>query len=228
MSKSKTKRPTRTRQSKEQRIADILDSAEEVFNEHGYEKATVAEIAERVGVVEGTVFSYFKSKHDLVFQITKRWYLTRFAELKKGLRGIVGTRNRLRYITWSQLIAVTERAEFSGVILLAARGIDKKFTREINTLYGQYTLPLIQTLKEGMEAGEVRKDIHPELVSHMLYGGIEQLLWKMLQDGQKINTEEVADEMVALVFGGILLQSAAAEERRSDALLARLEKLLNK
>jgi len=227
MSTNTVKKPARTRQPREQRIRVILDCAEEVFNERGYEKATVAEIARRVGVVEGTVFSYFNSKQELVLQIITRWYAALFQELIDGLKGIVGTRNRLRYIIWSQLNAVNQRAELTGVVILTARGMDRQFSREVNELYGEYTRPLIETLAEGMKSGEVKKDISPQLVSHMLYGGIEQLFWKMIDDGGRLDVEKVADEMVELVFGGILAPADPASDIRGDRLLDRLEALLD-
>jgi AcrR family transcriptional regulator len=226
MSKTTNRKPARTRQSKEQRIKTILDAAEQVFHDRGYEKAKVSDIAKRAGIVEGTVFRYFQSKHELVLQITTRWYAQLFEELVEGLKGITGTRNRLRYIIWSQLKAMSENAELTGVIILAARGLDKEFTREVTVLYGEYTKPLIQTVKDGMKSGEVKKDISADLVSHMLYGGIEQLLWKMLADGKTLDVEKVADDMVDLIFGGIL-KTVDVPDSRNDNLVARLENLLN-
>jgi len=44
------------------REQDILDAAHAVFEERGYEAAAVSEIADRAGVVEGTVYKYFESK----------------------------------------------------------------------------------------------------------------------------------------------------------------------
>ncbi|MEH6568206.1 MAG: TetR/AcrR family transcriptional regulator [Halioglobus sp.] len=227
MSNPSAKKPTRTRQPKEQRVKDILDAAEQVFHERGYEKATVAEIAERVGIVEGTVFRYFKGKHELVLQITTRWYSKLFEELVAGLKGITGTRNRLRYIIWSQLTAMNEKAELTGVIILAARGLDKAFTRDVNALYSEYTRPLIQVLDAGMKTGDVKKSISPELVSHMLYGGIEQLLWKTLDDGGKLDVEQIADDMMDLIFGGIVQSVDGKSDGRNDALIERLELLIN-
>ena len=43
----------------EQRIRDILRVARQVFSEAGFQAATTTEIAQRLGVSEGTVFTYF-------------------------------------------------------------------------------------------------------------------------------------------------------------------------
>lgn len=45
----------------------ILDSADRLFAESGYEKVTVAQIADGANVSVKTLFTYFASKEDLVF-----------------------------------------------------------------------------------------------------------------------------------------------------------------
>jgi AcrR family transcriptional regulator len=48
------------------RRAQILNAAESVFSEKGYERATTRDIAERADVSEGTLYNYFGSKSDLL------------------------------------------------------------------------------------------------------------------------------------------------------------------
>jgi AcrR family transcriptional regulator len=48
------------------RREDILKAAREVFKQSGYEKAHVAEIAQRAGVAKGTVYLYFESKRAML------------------------------------------------------------------------------------------------------------------------------------------------------------------
>ena len=43
----------------------ILDAARAVFSEHGFERASMSQIAERVGGSKATLYSYFPSKDDL-------------------------------------------------------------------------------------------------------------------------------------------------------------------
>jgi AcrR family transcriptional regulator len=47
----------------------ILDAAEHVFAERGFEAARVQDIAERAGLAVGTIYNYFEQKEDVLFAL---------------------------------------------------------------------------------------------------------------------------------------------------------------
>ena len=53
----------------ELRRASIMQGAEKVFCEKGYHKATTKLVAKAAGVGEGTIYNYFKNKHDLLLAL---------------------------------------------------------------------------------------------------------------------------------------------------------------
>ena len=63
------------RQEMERAIPDkssiILESAEKVFAQKGYDRAKMTEIAQLAGVADGTVYEYFENKDLLLFSIPK-------------------------------------------------------------------------------------------------------------------------------------------------------------
>lgn len=58
----------------QKRVEVVLATAREVFSEFGYEKSTTLEIAQRLGISEATVFTYFGSKRELCMQVISDWY----------------------------------------------------------------------------------------------------------------------------------------------------------
>ncbi len=50
----------------DQRLQELLDTARQLFFEIGYEKTSVNDIIDRVGVAKGTFYHYFKTKEDLL------------------------------------------------------------------------------------------------------------------------------------------------------------------
>ena len=52
---------------KEQRRVALIDAANAVFAERGYDCATTREIAERAGLTKRTFFRYFSDKREVLF-----------------------------------------------------------------------------------------------------------------------------------------------------------------
>ena len=61
--------PGRREQNKIDKRQRIRDAASELFTRHGYEAATMRQIAQKAHVALGTLFSYADDKRDLVFLI---------------------------------------------------------------------------------------------------------------------------------------------------------------
>jgi AcrR family transcriptional regulator len=63
---SKPKRRVPQQERGERRVADLLEAAAAVIAEHGYEAATMTEIAERAGASIGAMYQYFPNKEAVV------------------------------------------------------------------------------------------------------------------------------------------------------------------
>jgi AcrR family transcriptional regulator len=56
----------------EERKKQILDAAAHVFAEKGFEGATISDIARAAGIAEGSIYNYFKNKHDLLVSLPRQ------------------------------------------------------------------------------------------------------------------------------------------------------------
>lgn len=72
------------------RRKELLDTALELFERVGYERASVGEITAMVGVAKGTFYHYFTSKQDLLEQLVTSWADELFAQLEVALRELDG------------------------------------------------------------------------------------------------------------------------------------------
>jgi AcrR family transcriptional regulator len=60
---------TRRDQQAEERRQQILDTALTLFAQRGFENTTIKDLADAIGVAQGLVYHYFRSKDDLLFAI---------------------------------------------------------------------------------------------------------------------------------------------------------------
>jgi len=215
--------PTPRRQ---RRTAEIVAAARAVFVDKGFERASVAEIAARVGVVEGLVYSYFPSKRELLNEVLRGMYEPLIQDIAAGFSRLQGLRSRLRFLIWRHLRVYAEEPGLSRLALHEVRTGPDYFTAVLHDLHVQYTGFLLRTVRDAVRAGELPADTDPELVRSLVYGGIEHQLWAALYGrGGRIDVEALADRWTDVVLHGI--QPAARERgEQLEARLARLEQLV--
>jgi len=204
-----------------QRVADIMETARIVFCEKGYTDAVIAEIAERVGIVEGTIYRYFSGKRDLLIKVVEHWYEAMLSDYGQQLQGIRGTWNRLRFMIWRHLTVIHDDPAMIRLILNELRsGPEYRGTAvfELNRAYTQLTLSIV---REAMETGEFRAGVPLQVVRDMIYGGIEHHAWSFLRGEGDFSPAESADAITDIIYHGLANPAAAAPT--ADAALRRLE-----
>ena len=87
----------------ERRILDIMTAARAVFTEKGYNDALISDIAERAGVVDGSIYRFFTNKRDLLVRVVEHWYEDMLADDDEQFASVRGTWNRIRFIVHHHL-----------------------------------------------------------------------------------------------------------------------------
>ncbi|MBP2663677.1 MAG: transcriptional regulator, TetR family [Firmicutes bacterium] len=67
------------------RIKEILDAAESLFYEHGYQQTMISDIVKKIGVAQGTFYYYFSSKEEIIEALIDRHLLNISTEIDKTI-----------------------------------------------------------------------------------------------------------------------------------------------
>lgn len=225
MSQVATRRPA-SRLPRERRVSDIMQAARAVFEEKGYQDALLSEIAERAGVVEGTIYRYFDSKRDLLVRVMEQWFEALLAE-NDDLASIPGTRERLRALVWRHLTSIRRRPALSRMMLMEIRPDPGYRGSRLYELNRAYTHHVAEIVRRGVATGEFVADVPATLVRDMLYGCIEHHTWAFLRGEGDFAVDATADAITALVYRGLAAPERGPEAvARLEAVAARLERCL--
>ena len=197
------RRAAAPRQERGERMDGILDAAQAVFCERGYEGTVVAEVAARLGVVEGTVFKYFPTKRELLLKALERWYLRMADDYAHDLAGVEGARARLRLLVWRHLRSLRENPQLCRLMFREVRsGGDYRGSR-LHALNRRYTGLLTATIEDGIKAGQFRGDVPPALLRDLVYGGIEHHAWNYFQGRGRLDVDAVTGQIMTVLYEGI-------------------------
>lgn len=201
---AKPARPHAPRLAREQRVDEILVSARDVFCEKGYDASSVAEIAARIGVVEGLVYKYFSTKRELLLKVLENWYDELFGDCERDLAGVDGHRLRVRLLIWRHLRAVRDYPQLCKLMFREVREEPKYKGSELHARNRRYTQFLVDVIADGQRAGAFRADMPARLLRDLVYGGIEHVTWNYLCGRGRLDIETTADQIASLLCEGLM------------------------
>ena len=100
-----TAEPRTRRERVEAREEAIIAAAHEVFREHGFDGARIAEIASRAELAEGTIYLYFRNKEALLHAVVAAFYERLTESAVEGVQGLVETRAQLEFLARHHMIS---------------------------------------------------------------------------------------------------------------------------
>ncbi|HDR9204437.1 TPA: TetR/AcrR family transcriptional regulator [Burkholderia vietnamiensis] len=188
----------------QQRVQDILRAGREVFAEKGYEHATAAEIAQRVGVSEATVFSYFRGKRELCARVIADWYDEIIAAFELGMPQAASVQQQFAFIVRTHLrLMLVNGTGLCALVLSEGRAKQHALSDELTALQRRYTAPLMDVLARGQAAGQVRGDMPLSLLRSMVFGPIEHVLWDAILGHRKLDTETTATQLIDMLWAAV-------------------------
>jgi AcrR family transcriptional regulator len=196
----------------ERRVREILRTAREGFAEKGFERTTTSEIAQRLGVSEATVFTYFQSKRELCMEVVRGWYDEISTDLEREVPLINGSRAQLHFIIRKHLKNLLE--EGTGVcalVLSEGRNVDDEFMNLIADLKRRYTAPLMSLLAAAQGSGEIRSDVPLRLIRDMVYGTMEHILWGRIVTGRMPDIDLSAMQLSNLLWSAFMPSNQSVE-----------------
>ncbi|WP_454733639.1 MULTISPECIES: TetR/AcrR family transcriptional regulator [Cupriavidus] len=200
----------------EQRIRDILRVSREVFAELGYERATTTEIAQRLGISEATVFTYFHGKRELCARVIEDWYDEIIGVVEAGLPRGQSTKAQLEFYVRTHLrLFLIQGTGLCALVLSEGRAKGPGLGEVFVPLQRRYTAPLMDLLARARESGEIRADLPLSLLRSAILGPMEHILWDAIARQREVDIERTARDLVALLWPALLppdLDAAALRE----------------
>ncbi len=214
----------------ERRIQDIMLAARAVFTEKGYNDALISEIAERAGVVEGSIYRFFTNKRDLLVRVVENWYEEMLANDDEQFAGVRGTWNQIRYIVYHHLTTIRREPALSRLVFQELRPDPSYRNTRLFQLNQAYTQRIVDVVKAAVAQGELRDDVAPALVRDMIYGCVEHRTWAFLRNEGDFDTDATADGITDIVYNGLVARRQEDEPvgkalSRLEDVAARLERL---
>ena len=182
----------------------ILDAATTVFAEKGFHRATIKDIARAAGIADGTIYTYFSSKTEVLLGILNRLNESTEREMQFALGSEQDVRAFFKAYVRQRISLIWPNAEVFRAVLP-----EMLVNAELRDLYYQQVLvPTFRVAEHyflaQMEEGQLRK-VDVPLAVRAIAGTVFGLLMTQLLGDELIAArwEELPEVLTTLMFDGL-------------------------
>ena len=183
----------------------ILNKANELFNQFGFNKVTMKEIADDMGMSKKTLYKFFEGKEQIVREIIdsircnideyleKLWadenldFVEKISSMMKFIRSQVpAMKNPL-----AEDLKKNNPELWNEVVETRKKYVRDKYSRLI---------------REGIKNGDVRNEVYEEVVMLMYINAIHNIMVPDVLSELPLNPEQVFDTITSVLFLGIFTE----------------------
>jgi AcrR family transcriptional regulator len=193
----------------DERKAQIINAAEGVFTEKGFDQARMDDIAEETGLSKGTLYLYFKSKDDLIIAILDRMFQREFQHFEA-----------LKFTESSAIDAIWKITELLTKDILSLQRLipivyqflalafrNKYVQLALKKYINGYVDILVPIIQRGIDSGEFRQ-VDVREVAIAMGAMIEGTLLLWVYDKTLVKPEHHIRSGMALLLEGVQARSS--------------------
>ena len=190
------------RKPREERWAELIEVATQVFYDKGYDGASLQDIADRLGMLKGSLYYYIQSKEDLLFDVISSVHKDGLAVVRARAEVDGSPLHRLRSVIVGHVEHTCRNLVPTAVFLheLAALPLERR--EEVLGSEHAYQGVFRDLIEQAQKAGDVRSDLDPRLATLSVLGSTNWV-YRWFRPGGAFTPEQIGAELAELTIRGI-------------------------
>ena len=196
------------------RRATIIKSAAHVFGRKGFHAATLEEIAAELKVTKASLYYYFSTKEELLYEVHLLSMTDVLARLESVRAAYTSPVEQLQEAITQHLRVLA--GDYEGAFLLQQEyELPDPYREEIVRLRDRYEQGLLEIVHAGVRSRVFRvKDAR--VAVRMMLGGVNWFV-RWYRAGGRLTVDEIADAYIDFIFYGLLAPAAITAGPESPA-----------
>ena len=190
------------RKRREERWPELLEVAAEFFYEYGYDATSVQDIAQRLGMLKGSLYYYINTKEDLLYEVISDVFQRGRANLAALIERPGNPVQRLYGVIVGQIVYAAENPIASAVFLHEMKALSEERKHAIVGDEIAYGTTFVDLIKQGQRAGLIREEIDPTMASLSIIGAMNWVYRWFRPDGE-YSAEQVGQHFADINLRGI-------------------------
>ena len=196
--------------TKRDRRAEILEHAARLFHDHGYHATTMDDLAEAVKLNKGTLYYYYESKANVLFEILLNTSEKRLA-MMRGLSDGLSAEDAVRHFVEDTISYLAQHPVEAAVSFQEApflqQWLSKDQVRVIQARYRVFEKHAIDAVSQGQAAGFFDPELDPHVAAQALTGIVSWFVrWYR---PNRLPAKEIARQSARLALRGLLIRDVS-------------------
>jgi len=192
-------------QQREQKRMAVLKTGAKLFNDRGFDRTTLDDIAEALNVSKRTLYYYVKNKDDILFECNRLAYEFMYDAQEAAKDESIPVLERIEGLLRGYLRNLD--TDFGACLVLSKQNLlseeSAAYLKEGRRRLDHSIRDLIQT---GIDQGVI-PPCEPRYAAATIFGALNWVPhW--YRGNEKIDIEELADHMVPMLMAGLAAGSA--------------------
>lgn len=196
-------RSIRAQKKKELRRYEILQAAQSLISQKGYQFTTISDIIKKADISRGTFYLYFQSM-EAVFNalvdelIEKVMKCVKSVQLEDG-QPMQDLRSNIERV----VDVLFTHKELTTILLKEAIAVDKKVDEKLNTLYSFLYRMVRSAIRNGVKLGFLR-EVDQNIIAMAFIGSIKETLYQcLIVEKIDIDPKKITEELLSFGFRGL-------------------------
>ena len=189
------------RQTDPKNLERLLEAAADLFLVEGYDGASMQQLADSVGLHKSSLYHYVSGKEDLLGKLTSEAQ----SDAETNMAKAEAKDNKGEALIDALTFAIDQTLNDLGKVSLVLRQKPDSVTGEqITERRREHDRRLSAIIEAAQTSGDVRDDIHPVLLSRLLYGMIAWLVEWYDPELTRFDKDEIRNAILSVVLNGTI------------------------
>ncbi len=185
----------------------IIEVAVELFYSNGFSNTTLEAVGERMNVTKPFIYSYFRSKSELLAEICARGIRASLDAINRIVSQGGPPTDQARALAHDFMAAVLENQKHIAIYSREEKNLQPQDAEAIAGMRREFDHKLTALIEQGNRTGEFAV-ADPKMAS-LAIGGIASWSYVWFRANGRLSRDEVADHMAQLVMDMIQAKPAA-------------------
>jgi AcrR family transcriptional regulator len=208
------------RKPREERWSELIDVATQVFYEKGYDAASLQDIADRLGILKGSLYYYIQSKEDLLYDVISDVHREGLANIKSLAAADGNALQRLRGVIIGHIEYECRNFTKTAVFLHELQALTPERQAEVIGGEHSYRGVFADLVESGQREGLIRAEVNSKLAALSILGSTNWVYRWFKPDGE-FTARQIGEQFADMTVPGLAVPGAMADVPVAAAKRAR-------